>query len=85
MGDKYIYIYNNFFSLFKKIKKYSYILLFIRMDSVNIKELEDDIKVIEDDVSRINCTAILNLIIHTLKCIKDSIYYLFSCFIFKKD
>ena len=55
------------------------------MDSVNIKELEDDIKVIEDDVSRINCTAILNLIIHTLKCIKDSIYYLFSCFIFKKD
>lgn len=42
------------------------------MDKV-IEEIQTDIHDIEEDVKKINCSAIYDLIVHSIKCITDFI------------
>ena len=41
--------------------------------SEEVKKIEEDVKQIEEDAKKINCYAIFDLIIHSLKCLYDSI------------
>ena len=43
-----------------------------------IEEIQTDILSMEEDVKKINCSAICDLISHTIKCITDFIYYFCS-------
>ena len=47
-----------------------------------IAEIQADIHSIEEDVKKINCSAIYDLIIHTIKCITD---FISCCCRKKKD
>ena len=38
-----------------------------------IEEIQKDIHDIEEDVKKINCSAVYDLIVHTIKCITDFI------------
>ena len=42
---------------------------------VDLEDIQTDIHNMEEDVKKINCSAIYDLITHTLKCIKDCILY----------
>jgi len=46
-------------------------LFYIYMEEI-CKEIKDDMKKIEEDSKKIDCYAILDLIMHCLKCIVDS-------------
>ena len=41
--------------------------------SEEVKKIEEYVKQIEEDAKKINCYAIFDLIIHSLKCLYDSI------------
>lgn len=38
-----------------------------------LEEIQKDIHDIEEDVKKINCNAVYDLIVHTIKCITDFI------------
>jgi hypothetical protein len=38
-----------------------------------LEEIQTDIHNIEEDVKKINCSAVYDLIVHTIKCITDFI------------
>ena len=40
-----------------------------------LEEIQTDIQNMEEDVKKINCSAICDLISHTIKCISDFIFY----------
>ena len=40
---------------------------------IGMEEIQTDIHNIEEDVKKINCSAVCDLIGHTIKCITDSI------------
>ena len=40
---------------------------------VGLEEIQTDISNIEEDVKKINCGAIYDLMVHTVKCITDFI------------
>ena len=52
-------------------KLISYINIY--MDSTICDEIKDDMHKIEEDSKKIDCYAILDLIIHSFKCFIDSI------------
>ena len=47
------------------------------MDSI-CEEIKDDMHKIEEDSKKIDCYAILDLILHSFKCFIDSIKYCFK-------
>ena len=40
-----------------------------------LEEIQTDIQNMEEDVKKINCSVICDLIRHTIKCISDFIFY----------
>jgi hypothetical protein len=42
---------------------------------IGIEDIQTDIQSMEEDVKKINCSAICDLISHSIKCITDFIYY----------
>ena len=42
---------------------------------IGIEEIQTDIQSMEEDVKKINCSAICDLISHSIKCITDYMYY----------
>ena len=48
----------------------------IEETAVDLEDIQTDIHNIEEDVKKINCSALCDLIGHTIKCITDFI----SCF-----
>ncbi len=40
-----------------------------------LEAIQTDIQNMEEDVKKINCSAIYDLISHTIKCISDFIFY----------
>ena len=42
---------------------------------IGIEDIQTDINNMEEDVKKINCSAICDFINHTIKCISDCIFY----------
>ena len=62
-------IYINFIFLYSCIKKANE----DEAKQIGMEEIQTDIHNIEEDVKKINCSAIYDLIVHTIKCMKDFI------------